>query len=131
MFQAAAAAVNELLMTEVLDSGKVLSYLSGYFDRLTKAGSVPSSTSVSFLRYLFAVDFVDTMYAFLTEADYVEIESLLAGLFSAGDCLLPYPVLCSRRVFVGDAEPPRDGRLRITEDCTRFRETEDEKMRGV
>lgn len=131
IFQVTAVAVNDLIMVEVLDSDKVLGYLSGYFERLAKAGSVPPTTSMDFVRYLFLVDFVDTMYGFMTEADYAEVETLLSELFSKGHCLLSYPVFCSRRISIGKAELSDTGNLRITEDVSELRITEDENLRGV
>ena len=130
IFQVTAVAVNDLIMVEVLDGDKVLGYLSGYFEMLANAGSVSPATSMDFVRYLFLVDFVDTMYGFLTEADYTEIEALLSELFSKGHCLLSYPVFCSRRISIGKAKLDT-GNLRITEDVSELRITEDEKLRGI
>ena len=117
-------------MVEVLEHGNVLGCLAGYYRRLSATGYVRRGTSAAFMRYLFLADFVDTMYHYFTDEDYAEIDRLLYATFTEGDCLLPYPSSCGRRVVVGDASP-LGGNLRITETPSELRVTENENLRGV
>lgn len=116
-------------MVELLRHKDVLSRLKAYYDRLAKTGYVPEGTVKRLTRYLFLVDFVDCMYTYLTEEDYRNIEELLSALFGGGDCLLPYPVFCSRRAVVGMPNFIGTALPRITETASAMRNTEDDNFR--
>lgn len=88
-------------MEEVLEHKKALDYIKGYYDVLSKEGYVKKNTERMFLRYLFLIDFVDTVYYYLTDEDYKVIEDCLHNWFSNGECLLPYPLFCHRCTTVG------------------------------
>ena len=54
------------------------------------------------------------MIFFVTDEDYVKIDSLLKKLFTNGGCLMPYQVLCTNRVELSKYRGSGD--VRITED---------------
>ena len=80
------------------------------------------------LVYTFLIDFVEYMHPFITEKDYALIDNMLGKLFAGGNCLLPYPVFCTRRATLGKPEYLTLQPVRITEDSIE-RITEDEYIR--
>lgn len=121
-------------MVELISKTKAEGYLINYFDLLDSVGYVKAGTVKKFLAYTFLLDFVENMHAFITEEDYILIERMLGKLFSGGNCLLPYPVFCTRCATLGDADYMGYYNRRITESGTLGegeddRITEDERLR--
>lgn len=87
-----------------------------YYDLLTKTGYVKPGKVRKLLLYIFLIDFVETLHAFIDEKDYSIIEKALAKIFVDGGCLLPYPVFCTRRATLGSADYMGDFVVRVTED---------------
>ena len=116
-------------MTNLLESNKALSVLNSLFDELGKSGYVSANTTMRYLRYTFIIDFIDTLYPFLTEEDYYMLQRVIVSLFSAGDCLLPYnTVLCSNKLHIGYPYYMGIRRLRSDEEKTP-RMTQDIELR--
>ena len=102
-------------MASLIDDRKMLSVIDGYYKMLEKTGYVKHSTVTRLLLYEFLTEFVNNTCFFITEEDYVKIDSLVRKLFTNGGCLLPYPVFCTNRVKL--AGYGADGNVRITEDA--------------
>ena len=115
-------------MLTVLNKTNVLIYLSNYFKLLKLVGYVKPSTTDRFLLFAFLVDFIDSLYPFMSIEDYQTIERVIHKVFNAGDCLLTRPVLCTEGFTV--AMPLYVGalNLRITEDSD-YRKTQNNKLR--
>lgn len=118
-------------MIEILEHKTAAKYIEKYFDVLTKTGYLKSGTTKDYLRYLFLVDFIDTLYPFLTEMDYDIMGNVLRNIFSHGDCLLSYPLFCTRRNVIGKPYYTGKAIVRITETDKVLRITEDLNLRGV
>ena len=88
-------------LTDLLDKKKAMAYVKNYFSTLKETGYVSPSSVSRYLVYLFLIDFVDTLYPYITYEDYMEIDKLLGSIFGTGGCLLPYPVFCKRKINIG------------------------------
>lgn len=101
-------------MFPLVDERKVLSFIDSYYIALEKTGYVKHSTVSKLLLYEFLTDFIENVIFFVTDEDYVKIDSLLKKLFTNGGCLMPYQVLCTNRVELSKYRGSGD--VRITED---------------
>lgn len=116
---------------------RALKLLSGYYDLLTTTGYVKHRTLKVFLIYLFILDFVEYMHAYINEENYKVIDKALSRLFANGGCLFSYPVFCERRAtlsankaVLSSVDPFTGYRVRLTEKDA-IRSTEDEHIRIV
>ena len=117
-------------MIEVVNSKAASAYLDKYLTLVQKMGYVRPPTLVNrFLAYTFLVDFVDTLYYFLTEKDYCEIEDAMLNIFSNAGCLLSYSMFCTQKAKIG--KPFGSVAFRGTETRSNIRATEDNKLRKV
>ena len=111
-------------MIELIENEKALALVNRYFTMLGNTGYVKQKTVSRYLLYLFLVDFVDTLYFFMTDEDYDKVSTLLTSLFSGAGCLLPYKLNCSQHAVVGlptymgyvTTRNTEDNETRITED---------------
>lgn len=117
-------------MLELIENEKALALVDRYFTMLGNTGYVKTKTVSRYLLYLFLVDFVDTLYFFMTDEDYACVNKLLVSLFSGAGCLLPYKLNCSHKTVVG--LPTYMGYItkRVTED-EEDRITEDGTLRAI
>lgn len=88
-------------MAGLLNKKKALHTMKNYFFLLEKVGYVKDTTIRKFLVYLFLVDFVEHVEAFLTEDDYIMIDRILKRTFTNGGCLLPFQINCADSAKVG------------------------------
>ena len=102
-------------MIELISKKAAEGPLVNFLDLLTKTGYVRAGMVKKLLLYTFLLDFVEYMHAFIDEEDYKIIERMLVKLFSGTNCLLPYPVFCSRRLTLGSTDYMTDFAIRITE----------------
>lgn len=109
-------------MLTALDDKIIFDRLLNYIGALKENGHVNNATTCRFMTYMFLYDFVETLYDFLTEADYKIIDDILISIFSAGDCLLPYEPMSNEGFIVG--KPIFDG-------FATYRQVEDESGGGV
>lgn len=112
-----------------------MSILDSYFSTVEKTGYVKENVLDRFLMYTFLIDFVEFTHDFFTERDYSIVADALSALFSAGNCMMPYPVFCTNRGTLGRAHYMGTFKVRVTEaeraaDGTK-RITEDEQFRTV
>lgn len=121
--------VNKDDMIEVLEHKKVLEYVNSYFKRLTRYGYVKNSSRRSLLRYMSLMDFVNYLYPFMTDNDYSNLDAVLFKMFSKGDCILPYPFICNRKLSVGS--PLGYSQIRVSNNNRTVRITEDTNIRVV
>lgn len=121
----------------MISETKASKLLNSYFNLLTQTGYVKRKTVSRFLMYMFLIDMVLYMHAFITENDYKKIDAFLSRLFATGGCLFSYPVFCDRRITLcteratlGQTDPMSDYsyRVRITEGV-QPRSSEDEDLR--
>ncbi len=122
-------------MLEMIDEGKALNSLKKYFFLLEKTGYVKSVTVRKFLVYLFALDFVEYAFPYLSEDDYIMVDRLMKRTFTNGGCLLPYPIACTKRVTLGTSGYMGKLKIRRTEDIgtlgKKDRSTENDYLRTV
>lgn len=116
-------------MIEIINSAAATSYLDRYFEAAKKLGYVKPSVTKRFMAYAFLADFVDTLYYFLTEKDYCEIEDAMLNIFSNAGCLLSYSMFCTQKAKIG--KPFGSVAFRGTETRSNIRATEDNKLRKV
>ena len=116
-------------MIEVLEKDKAINTLNNYFSLLQSTGYVKHSATARFLMYMFIVDFVEQLYDLITECDYNIIRDALLKLFSTGCCLLPYAEFSSARTKIGEPTHSRIFSVRVTEENSWHRITEDERFR--
>lgn len=64
--------------------------LDRYFNLLSATGYIKHPMVVRYLIWLFLVDFVEKVFALLTNEDYKKINDALFCVTNAGCCLLPY-----------------------------------------
>lgn len=102
-------------MIQLISKTKAEGFLVNYVDLLTQTGYVRPGMVRKLLLYTFLLDFVEYMHAFIDEKDYGLIEKLLSKLFAGGNCLLPYPVFCTRCATLGSTDYMTDNVSRITE----------------
>jgi len=116
-------------MLLAVEKERAKEYLDNYFNLLSATGYVKHRTVVDYLVWLFMVDFVERVYALLSNEDYNKINNALIRIFSCNNCLLPYKTLRTKLIF---GEPVYMGKfiLRITED-SKWRSTEDERPRTM
>lgn len=114
-------------MVQLISKPKAAGYLMGYYDLLTKTGYVKAGMVKKLLLYVFLIDMIEELHAFIDEKDYLFIEKAMTKIFLNGGCLLPYPVYCTRRATLGSADYMGDFTRRITEveGDTRITETEE------
>lgn len=102
-------------MVQLISKEKAEGVLVNYIDLLMQTGYVRAGMVKKMLLYTFLIDFVEYMHAFIDEKDYKLIENLLAKLFAGGNCLLPYPVFCTKCATLGSTDYMTDFATRITE----------------
>lgn len=112
-------------MIELVDKKNALAYTDKYFDFLTKNGYVKPAETCRQLAYLFIVDFIETLYSFITDEDYVLIEEAMGNIAASG-CILPYTIFCARKLVVGEPGLMNGFSFRITEQDDILR-TDEEK----
>jgi hypothetical protein len=88
-------------MLETINDKRVLERITSYFEMLRKTGYIKPGTTSRYLLYVFLFDFVDTLYDFMTEEDYIKINNLLRSIFGDGNCLLPYRRYIDSKAKVG------------------------------
>ena len=120
-------------MINVIEPKKALEYTNRYFSMLSNTGYVKLPVVKRILLYLWTVDFVQTLYYFMSEKDYKKIEKLMNKVFSFGCCLLPYEAFYAGKTQVGRGVIGRAYHMgvfnqRHTEDSDP-RRTEDDKLR--
>lgn len=116
-------------MLELIENEKALALMDRYFTLLGQTGYVKSNTVHRYLLYLFLIDFVDTIFFFLSDEDYAEIDKLMTSLFSGAGCLLPYKLNCQHHAVVGLPTYMGFMTKRVTE-SDEDRITEDEYLRA-
>lgn len=117
-------------MVGIVNSASAFAYIDKYFDTVQKLGYVKKSIPNRLLAYSFIVNFVDTLYYFLTEEDYNNIEDAMLNIFSGASCLLPYNDFCTQKIKLG--KPYGKVVFRGTEGTIRnLRSTEDVNLRKV
>ena len=115
-------------MVQLISKTMASGYLGRYYNMLTATGYVGNKEVQKYLVYLFLIDMVEYMHAFIDEKDYKTIERALKKVFTNGNCLLPYPVFCVRKATLGRTDYLTNQAFRITEDDI-HRITEDELQR--
>ena len=119
-------------MAQIIDEKPAVAVLDKYFDALSEMGYVKTSTTSRMLLYMFLIDFVDSVFPFLTEKDYMKIRNLLARIYSGGDCLLPYPLHCAHKITLGKSYPMGSNYRRINNDGEDIlRKTDYKKLRRI
>jgi hypothetical protein len=103
-------------MVQLISKSKAEGYLVNYYEMLMQTGYVRDGIVKKLLLYVFLIDMVEYLHAFIDEKDYSIIEKALARIFTGGNCLLPYPVFCTRRATLGSQDYMGDFITRITED---------------
>lgn len=102
-------------MVQLISKTKAEGYLVNYYEMLTQTGYVRDGILKKLLLYVFLIDMVEYLHAFIDEKDYAFIEKALARIFTGGNCMLPYPVFCTRRATLGSTDYMTDYVIRITE----------------
>lgn len=88
-------------MHNLFDAHIAVKHLDSYFAVLSEVGYVKKSIIKRYMMYMFLIDFVDSVYPYLSEEDYKTIYTFMNEIFSGSSCLIPYPVFCYRKMAVG------------------------------
>jgi len=111
---------------------EVSKFIDNYLGRLSETGYVSEGTSRKMLLYFFLLDFADTLFPFITEADYDKINKVLSCVFNGKNCLFPYPAIAPEyRTTVGLPVYMASVLLRATEINKDPRKTELDSLRTV
>ena len=84
-------------MIRMISEKKALKVLGGYYELLSKTGYVSHPIHKDLMAYMFMIDMVEYMHAYISQEDYKTIEKALTTLFANGGCLFSYPVFCTLR----------------------------------
>lgn len=116
-------------MIEIINSKSAVNYLENYYNALKRMGYVKKPVMYRYLAYAFLVDYVDTLYYFLSEKDYCKIEEAMLSIFRNADCLLTYSNFCLQKAKIGN--PYASVTLRGIETRANLRATETNNLRKV
>lgn len=117
-------------MVNALDPRAALQYAKKYFDGLSNSGYVSPALRKDMMKYIFLVDFVETLYPFLTEKDYQHIDMATRKLFDKGGCLFDYTVDCTNELTLGSPVYMGTNGLRRAQHRPILRISQDEQLRG-
>ena len=109
---------------------RAVSSLDMYFSLLEETGYAGNATVCRYLLFLFLLEFTEDVFVYMREGDYIKIRNILEDIFSAEDCLLPYPIACEHRSVLGTPYP-MNGNVRKTITQSVLRKTETENLRRV
>lgn len=118
-------------MIELFNNNILLGYVDDYYNRLSRVGYVKDKTTLNYVLYLFLVDFVDTMYVYISEDDYKKLEKAISKIFFEHDCLLSYKTFSSVRAKIAGPYYMGNGNMRIDESDNVPKSGEMKEIRGV